>query len=362
MLVIDTALNNKEVFMKNKAIILFVLLTLLLSGCSKSDISDDEANSKPLDSSQSDKVKKETPVKIDYNKIKPNELGKIMVLMYHNIGQEESTWVRTPDNFRKDLNTLYEKGYRCISLNDYVSGNINTKAGFTPIVMTFDDGNENNFRVFEENGNIKIDPNCAVGILEEFKKSHPDFDTTATFFLNSNIFNQDEYVDYKLKFLIQNGYDIGNHTLYHTDLSKSDKDTIQKAIVQEIEVINKYIKDYPVNTLALPFGGKPQGEDYVYAIKGEYNSISYYNNAVLLVGWDPYKSPYHKDFDFSKIHRVRASETNVDNVGLYDWLNKFDENKQVKYVSDGDSSTISIPANYQDVLNKDIKDKTIITY
>ncbi|WP_099190999.1 polysaccharide deacetylase family protein [Tepidibacter mesophilus] len=349
--------------MKNKSIIIFILLTLLLSGCSKSNVSNNEVDSKMSDSTQPNEMKKESSnVKIDYNEIKPNELGKIMVLMYHNIGQDESTWVRTPDNFRKDLNTLYEKKYRTIRLNDYVSGNINTKAGFTPVVITFDDGNENNFRVFEEDGNIKIDPNCAVGILEEFKKSHPDFDTTATFFLNSNIFNQPEYVDYKLNFLLENGYDIGNHTLYHTDLSKSNKETIQKSISQEIEVINKYIKDYPVNTLALPFGGKPQEEDYVYSIKGEYNSISYNNTAVLLVGWDPYKSPYHKNFDFSKIHRVRASETNVDNVGLYDWLNDFDENKQIRYISDGDSSTICIPKNYEDVLNKNIKDKILITY
>ncbi len=349
--------------MKNNSIILFILLTLLLSGCSKSDISNNEVDLESSDSGKSSEIEKENSVlKIDYNEIKPNELGKIMVLMYHNIGEDESTWVRTPDNFKKDLNTLYEKGYRTIHLNDYVSGNINTKAGFTPVVITFDDGNENNFRVFEEDGNIEIDPNCAIGILENFKKSHPNFNTTATFFLNSNIFNQPEYVDYKLNFLLENGYDIGNHTLYHTDLSKSDKETIQKAISQEIEVINKYIKDYPVNTLALPFGGQPQGEDYIYSVKGEYNSISYHNNAVLLVGWDPYKSPFHKDFDYTKIHRVRASETNVDNVGLYDWLNKFDENKQIKYVSDGDSTTICIPKNYEDVLNKDIKDKTIVNY
>ncbi len=46
----------------------------------------------------------------------PNEMGRVMVLMYHNIGSEEATWTRTPENFKKDLNTLYEKGYRPISL------------------------------------------------------------------------------------------------------------------------------------------------------------------------------------------------------------------------------------------------------
>lgn len=58
----------------------------------------------------------------------------------------------------------------------------------------------------------------------------------------------------------------------------------------------------------------PSEENYSLTYKGLFDNISYDNIAVLLVGWDPYFSPYHKDFDFSKIRRVRASETNVDGV------------------------------------------------
>ncbi|SHK09404.1 polysaccharide deacetylase family protein [Tepidibacter formicigenes] len=351
--------------MRKKISIFLILLIFMVTGCTNKP-SNESLKESEIDETKQEIVKDENKDnienKIDYEKIKPNELGKIMVLMYHNIGEKEATWTRTPDNFKKDLNTLYEKGYRAIRLIDYTTGNINTQAGFTPVVITFDDGNENNFRVYEENGEVKIDPNCAIGILEEFKKNHPDFNTTATFFLNSNIFNQPEYVEYKLKFLIDNGYDIGNHTLNHTDLSKVDKNKIQNAIGKEIELIQKYIPNYDVNTLALPFGGKPKEENYVYSVKGIYNSINYENKAILLVGWDPYKSPYHKNFDSSKIHRVRASEVNVDGVGIYDWIKKFDEGKEVKFISDGDSNTIAIPKNYKDVINKNIVDKKIITY
>ena len=35
-----------------------------------------------------------------------------------------------------------------------------------------------------------FDKNSAVGILEEFKKKHPDTNVTATFFVNGGIFNQ----------------------------------------------------------------------------------------------------------------------------------------------------------------------------
>ncbi len=346
--------------MKKK--ILFVLFLALLSGCKESNVENVPQETQNVKKEIQKEDNKALEPNLDYEKIKPNELGKIMVLMYHNIGEKESTWTRTPDNFKKDLFTLYEKGYRAIKLKDYAKGDIKTPAGYTPVVITFDDGNENNFRVFKENGKIKIDPNCAIGILESFKKEHPDFNTTATFFVNSSLFNQPEYIQYKLRFLIENGYDLGNHTLNHTDLSKVDTDIIQKSIGEEILLLKKYIKDYDIHTLALPFGGKPKTESYIYTIKGTYESISYENIAVLLVGWDPYKSPYHKDFDFSKIHRVRASETSVDGVGIYDWIKKFDEGKEIKYVSDGDPNTIVIPKSYKNVLNEDIESKTIRTY
>lgn len=114
--------------------------------------------------------------------LNPNELGEIMILMYHGIGPEESVWQRTPDNFRKDLEYMYQNGYRMISLNDYAKGEIKTEAGYTPIILTFDDGRQNNFSYIEENGKIVIDPDCAIGILEEFKNKYPDFNVTASFF------------------------------------------------------------------------------------------------------------------------------------------------------------------------------------
>ena len=72
----------------------------------------------------------------------------------------------------KRFRVFYEEGYRMITLGDFISGNISTPLGYSPIVLTFDDGNRDNFNIlgFDEDGNIIIDPKCAVGILEEFKK------------------------------------------------------------------------------------------------------------------------------------------------------------------------------------------------
>ena len=121
-----------------------------------------------------------------------------MILMYHGIGREESTWQRSSDNFRKDLEYMYQNGYRMISLNDYARGEISTDPGYTPIILTFDDGRQNNFNLIEKNGEMVLDPDCAVGILEEFKEKYPDFNVTASFFLGTNPFGQAEYAEEKL--------------------------------------------------------------------------------------------------------------------------------------------------------------------
>ena len=52
----------------------------------------------------------------------PNELGRVMILEYHTVDQPEERWTRTPANFRRDLERLWERGYRLVALNDVLDG------------------------------------------------------------------------------------------------------------------------------------------------------------------------------------------------------------------------------------------------
>jgi len=371
-----------------KVISIALILLLLLAGCSGNNKTNaDDINTSQNQVQQNDEEKSnENESKDEENEddtkdndisqvkskdeidlsLKPNEAGQIMVLMYHNIGEEEAEWVRTPENFKKDLKTLYEKGYRPISLSDYVNNNIDVEAGMTPIVITFDDGNQNNFNIIEKDGEKIVDPNCAVGILEEFNKEHPDFPLKATFFLyGSNPFRQPELIEYKLKYLIEKGFDIGNHTLEHNDMSKiNDADTIQKVIAKQAAYLESFIPGYKVNTYALSYGARPKDKSlYPYLQKGEYEGKSYENIAILNVGWDPYLSPVDKDFDPYSIHRVRASETKVDGVGLYDWLKEFDQNPDRRYISDGNPNIITVPKKFEEKVDKNkLGDKELYIY
>lgn len=361
--------------MKKIILILFCFTILTTLGCERTTLNENEIEETPSDLGDNTPIDEEEENEeevidpkesIDLS-LKPNEAGEVMILMYHNIGSEEEEWTRTPENLKKDLLTLYEKGYRPVSLRDYVSNNMDIEAGMTPVVITFDDGNENNFRVIEmEDGEIIIDLDSAIGILEEFNKEYPDFKSTATFFVfGNNPFRQPEYLEYKLNYLIEKGYDIGNHTFDHRSMKKAtDREYIQEGIGKQVEVINKILPEYEVDTYALAYGERPKDKELEkYLEKGNYGEISYENIAILNVGWNPAPSPIADSFNPLSLPRIRASETKVDNVGIYNWLEYFDNNPSKKYISDGIKEVITLPKELEERVNiENIEDKELYLY
>lgn len=356
-----------------KKIVLLIIIVIMAMGCSNAEPIQVESEKQDKQSVSESVVAQEEIEKISELEIldpkdkidlalKPNEAGKVMVLMYHNIGQEEQEWVRTPENFKKDLLTLYEKGYRPISLRDYVSGNITTPEGCTPIVLTFDDGNKNNFEYLD---NKTINKDSAVGILLDFNKEYPDFRLAATFFLNGDEpFGQRGQEADKINFLLENGMDIGNHSRTHANFTKISKDKLQEEIGAQAQYLKKFIdnESYHVDTIALPYGTRPKDDSLMSLLReGSYNGIGYKNIAILNVGWNPGYSPYDTRFDFESIPRIRASEMKVDNVGMYNYLEYFDNNPQERFISDGFPEIITVPEERLDLIAAD-SDKEIYVY
>jgi peptidoglycan/xylan/chitin deacetylase (PgdA/CDA1 family) len=304
---------------------------------------------------------------VDYSALGVNELGQIMVLMYHEIGAEEAEWVRTPDNFRRDLETLYAGGYRLIAMNDLIDGHIDIPAGTTPVVLTFDDGTAGQFRYLEQDGKPVIDPDCAVAILEEFYKEHPDFGLAATFYIfySGPPFAQPDYVEDKLAYLVERGFEIGNHTYAHVfpGLRSLSPDEARKELAYQVKTTREYLPAYQVRSLALPYGSHP--DDLSYIVKGSYEGIDYHNEAILLVGSHPSPSPFHVNYNPAGIPRIRASELQeyVVGTGMYDWLEHFQENPENRYVSDGNPDTVVVPAHLAGQIDKQrLEEKELITY
>ncbi len=281
---------------------------------------------------------------------KPNELGEAMILMYHNFGKTEGEWTRTPENFRRDLETLYNGGYRTVNLMDYVRGNIDLPAGKSPVILTFDDASQGQFNYLVADAEPVLDPDSALGILENFIEEYPDFGRAGTFYLYYPLpFRQKEYIAAKLSFLRSVGYEIGNHTYSHANLAKLEDILVMQELALHVQATERYLPGYQVLSLSLPYGAAPKNKAFLK--EGEYEGFTYKNETVLLVGSRPAPSPFSTAFNPQRLPRIRASETKVDAVGLYDWLAYFESKPACRYVSDGNPNVLTAPAGWEDKLN-----------
>jgi peptidoglycan/xylan/chitin deacetylase (PgdA/CDA1 family) len=272
----------------------------------------------------------------------PNELGRVMILEYHKIDTPEGRWTRTPDNFRRDLARLWERGYRLVALTAYLDGKIALPAGTTPVILTFDDSSPGQFRYLRgPDGTWAIDPDCAVGILEAFAREHPGFGHAATFYVlpganpPNRLFNQPELATRKLQYLASQGYEIGNHSLWHAELGRYPEPTVRGQLASAQEWVQRHVPGYRFRTLALPMGSYPK--QLGWAVSGEVKGMAYRHEAILMVAGGAAPSPYAKRFDPLHLPRIQAIERDLDS-----WLTYFDRHPGERYVSDGEPGTITV--------------------
>ena len=120
----------------------------------------------------------------------------VPVLMYHSISyNEESSLNVTPENFSRQMEYLSKSGYKVISLDDYVEGlKNNTKFHPKTVVITFDDGFEDNYLY-------------AFPVLAKH-------DMPATIFLITGyVDSKKEYLRWdQIKVMLERGIDFGGHT------------------------------------------------------------------------------------------------------------------------------------------------------
>jgi len=293
-----------------------------------------------------------------------NELGDIMVVMYHGI-KDNPPYHRTKENFIKDLTYMYEHNYRLISMSDYLNMSFDVPLGYTPIVFTFDDGLPSTFSLINENGQLVPDPESAVGILEAFIESHPDFGRGACFFINDNYDNTfygEGTLQERLEWLVDHGYDIGNHTASHQRLSTLDGQAIQSEIGQLDQLVDSLIPDYNILALSYPNGSRPADGLRDLALKGIYNGIPYEYEAGFAVGpSSPLVPPDHINFTPLLAPRVRGSEGESGDLWFY--FEYYESHPEKRFVSDGDKNTIVIPNAMIDKINTNyVNDLTIVTY
>lgn len=207
--------------------------------------------------------------------------SRIVVLYYHRIGKAD-VLTRTPQQFSDDLDFL-KKHYECISLRE-LCDRLQRKPVFRrrAVVITFDDGYRDNYLL-------------AAPILKKAGIS-------ATFFVSTgymgterdflhDLRDEKEVIEKALRFpkltwmdlraMQSEGFEIGSHTINHTNLGKADKQSIEREITGSLAMLNKMLDDRP-RAFSFPWG-KPQDiSEYAIDIvkrAGYYTAVSAYGGS-----------------------------------------------------------------------------------
>jgi peptidoglycan/xylan/chitin deacetylase (PgdA/CDA1 family) len=289
-------------------------------------------------------------------KFKPNEVGQVPILEYHSIGPGKTSMDRTAAAFRHDLERLYAEGYRPVALRDYLDDHIALPPGKSPVIFTFDDARESQFR-YRPDGSL--DPDCALGILQAFAKTHPDFPAKATFYvLPLSAFGQPADASKKMQALLAQGFEIGNHTVSHNRLDHMSDADVQKELGNCVALIHKLAPQAQIDTVALPLGIAPRNRALLAS--GEYQGQHYANRAVLLVGAGPAPSPVAAKFKPMRLPRIQANELPY---GITFWLDILKRHPNLRFVSDGDPNTVTVPRSQADKVDKShLNGLTLRTY
>jgi hypothetical protein len=282
----------------------------------------------------------------------PNELGRIPVLEYHLIGDKESAWMVEREHFKRQLQLLYDRGYRPVTMKQVLDKKIDLPRGTSPVVFVFDDASQQQFSYIERDGQLEVDPRSVVGIWLDFRKKHPQWTNSAVFCtLNGGAaghnFFGDKGIDgqktewrfRKVKFLADSGFELCNHTLWHAQLSKYPDAFVQEQIARGHMGIDSAVPGYVVRTFALPQGLWPKNRPLAW--QGSWTdpktkkTFSYKYDAVLEVSGGPSRSPYDPQFNGHSVPRVIV--VNNDLEKMVDRL----DGARSRYVSDGDPNTVA---------------------
>ncbi|MEW6126324.1 MAG: polysaccharide deacetylase family protein [Acidobacteriota bacterium] len=207
--------------------------------------------------------------------------SRAVVLYYHRLGKAD-VLTRAPEQFSEDLNYL-KQHYDCISLRELCQ-RLQSKQAFRrrAVVITFDDGYRDNYLL-------------AAPML---KKAG----ITATFFVSTgymgterdflhDLRDEKEVSEKPLRFpkltwddlreMEREGFEIGSHTVNHTNMGKTDKVSIEREIVGSLAMLNCELNERP-RAFSFPWGKPDDISDYALEIvrqAGYYTAVSAYGGS-----------------------------------------------------------------------------------
>ena len=289
----------------------------------------------------------------------PNELGRVPILMYHAFVHDPSNvdpWTLTFDQFREQLDWLREHDFVMAGVQSMIDGRFDVPAGKRPVILTFDDASSGQFGLRESpDGGYEVKPDTAVGVLEAYAAEYPEFAGPAFFaVLPFNCFASDDdpsTCKERLNWLVEHGYEVGNHTASHDDLTDVSPDSFTKSIGSMMMWINERVPQGPGNlsrVLVLPYGAYPDIDLHPDERSWLSEGFWYLGEPVDLllvmdVAGGPAISPYS-----SAAHPVDTYRINTEPERFTYFQEQVKSGEVSIFVSDGDPEVVSVPAKYED--------------
>ncbi len=302
----------------------------------------------------------------EYKGVIPNEMNDIVVAMYHGVDNKYTnadTVHRSVDGFKKDLKKLYDNGYRAIPMQDLIDNNINVPVGYTPVVLTFDDGLSTAFSLQKDGaGNLIPRKDSAVDLINKFNETHPDFGTHAIFYIYTSqtpFAGAGTFAD-ALDYLVSNGYEVGSHTYQHPYLNRFDAEGVQMQMGYSVGYVRKVDRNVKMTSIAYPYGVMPKEEFKKYALEGIYKGYSYkFDIGVMATPTnDTSTLKYAKNFDKYRVGRYRGTNNAVTDLN---WKIQHDASNGRRFISDGNPNTVTIrEKDFNKVNLEQLRGKTLI--
>ena len=282
-----------------------------------------------LEKGKSYLTKEESPKQEKHNNEKSKnpereDIKRVPILMYHDVGYPNKSsysarYVVTPDNFRKQLELLHRKDYVPISIDEYLRDDFSgVPKDKRPVILTFDDATKGQFRYVD---NKEIDPESAVGIMNNFSKEHDDWRKKAAFFIDfvdtdgffQVPFEQKGKEKDKISYLKENGYEVYCHTMYHPSLERAGF----KDIVNDIRTF-KYLMEQmdfeKKGIIAVPYGAFPQMDKTLNFLDKKFD---YYFAAFARTPDKRAKRVNSENFDAKYIPRIEVPPDNIKTLESY---------------------------------------------